>query len=123
MTAKTPASVWSEKLPPRTNAPGKLSVPLCPPGFPVVPGPPPQLRSLPKVAGQLVQLTELSPQPATHSWTLPIMSNAPHTDDCRVRASWTVQECPPGSQGAMTSSLRSFRGLTGAAEADDDVGE
>jgi hypothetical protein len=46
----------------------------------VAPGPPTQLRSLPKVAGQLVQLTELSPQSATHSSTLPIMSNAPHTD-------------------------------------------
>jgi len=39
-----------------------------------------QLKSLPRLAGQFVQLTELSAQSATHSFTLPIMSNAPHTD-------------------------------------------
>src|SRR5262249_59630244 len=77
VTANTPAPVPSKKSPPRTNAPGRLNVPLCPPGSP---GPPTQLRSLPRLAGQLVQLAEVSPQSATHSFTFPIMSNAPHTD-------------------------------------------
>src|SRR5215471_13339338 len=80
LTAKTPAPVPSKKPPPRTKAPGKLNVPLCSPGFPVVPGPPTQLKSLPRLAGQFVQLTERSAQSPTHSSTLPIMSNAPHTD-------------------------------------------
>src|SRR5262249_4990268 len=79
-TAKTPASVPSDELPPRTNAPGKLRLPLSAPGLPVVPGPPKQLKSPPNVAGQLVQETERSAQSATHSLTFPIMSNAPHPD-------------------------------------------
>ena len=71
LTAKTPAPVPSKKPPPRTNAPGRLNAPLCSPGFPVVPGPPTQLKSLPRLAGQFVQLTELSAQSATHTRALP----------------------------------------------------
>src|SRR5262245_10604104 len=79
-TMKVPAPAPSAKLPPRVNAPGRLSVPLSSPGLKVVPGPPTQLRSPPRLAGQLVQLTERSAQSATHSATFPIMSSAPHAD-------------------------------------------
>src|SRR5689334_4070810 len=79
-TAKIPAPTTSIKLPPREKAPGRLSVPPSSPGFPVVPGPPTQLESLPRLAGQLVQLIARSLQSATHSSMLPLMSNAPHTD-------------------------------------------
>ncbi len=55
-------------------------MPLSSPGLPVVPGPPTQLKSPSKVAGQFVQLTERSPQSETHSFTFPIMSNTPQAD-------------------------------------------
>src|SRR5262245_12338061 len=79
-TAKTPAAAPSMTLPPREKAPGRLNVPLVSSAIPVVPGPPTQLESAPKFAGQFVQATERSPQSATHSSTLPIMSNAPQRD-------------------------------------------
>ena len=73
-TANTPAFAVTAtpKKPPRRNAPGKLLKPN--------PGPPTQLVSLPKAAGQDPQLFARSPQSATHSETFPTMSKAPQAD-------------------------------------------
>src|SRR5262249_33681704 len=82
-TAKTPAPVPSNHWPPRRNAPGMLSSGLPSPELPVVTGPPKQLESSPAKPDKLVQsvqVTALSAQSATHSSTLPTMSNTPQLD-------------------------------------------
>src|SRR5262249_9460738 len=72
--AKTPANWPSVQCPPRKNAPGRLAEP--PP-----PVPPKQLASKPGTPDALVQSVQVlvarSAQSATHSSTLPTMSNAP----------------------------------------------
>jgi hypothetical protein len=92
LTAKTPAS--EPKLPPRINAAGSdEAVP------PVPPGPPKQLRSTPGMPAEFVQSVQLLPwsaQSATHSSTLPTMSNTPHADlqFARDPVSEGVPVCP-----------------------------
>src|SRR5437016_307179 len=71
-TAKTPSSVPKTQFPPRINAPGRLLL--------LEPGPPTQLKSLPKPADQFVQPSARSPHSSTHSHTFPTMSNAPQLD-------------------------------------------
>src|SRR5579884_3153848 len=84
-TAKTPAFVPVNQLPPRINAPGILWF-----GWPPLsPGPPKQLTSPPARPVWLVQSVQLcliSAQSATHSSTLPTMSNAPHFETQAERA-------------------------------------
>src|SRR6266550_3378621 len=72
VTAKTPASVPSYQPPPRSNAAGRLLW--------LEPGPPKQLKSLPKPADQCVQPSDRSAQSSTHSQTLPTMSKTPQLD-------------------------------------------
>src|SRR5262249_32612490 len=112
LTAKTPAPVPSKKAPPRTKAPGRLSVPLCPPGSP---GPPTQLKSLPRLAGQFVQLTAVSAQSATHSFTLPTMSNAPHTDWQLDREPVFAGSAPVVTHVVVRSSATPASGVPAAA--------
>src|SRR6266581_6309628 len=71
-TLKTPVLEPSSKSPPRRHAPGRFENGL--------PGPPTQLWSLPKPAGQLVQCCAKSPHSATRSHSFPTMSNAPQLD-------------------------------------------
>src|SRR5438034_1013800 len=76
-TAKTPANEPTSQSPPRINAPG---IWLPPP----LPFPPKQLKSLPGRPVCVVQSVHpplaRSAQSATHSSTLPIMSNTPQLD-------------------------------------------
>src|SRR5262249_61039322 len=73
-TAKTPASVKKAKSPPRCNAPGIFGLP----------SPPKQIWSPPgrpnAVVASVQPLVFRSAQSATHSSTLPTMSNTPHAD-------------------------------------------
>src|SRR5262249_28963361 len=74
LTAKTPAPTTPLQWPPRSNAPGPFGDP----------SPPKHTKSLPGRPSPVVELVQpvvfWSAQSATHSLTLPIMSNTPQLD-------------------------------------------
>src|SRR5207247_10209619 len=79
-TAKTPAISRESHCPPRVNVPGRL---WTSPGPPLPLLPPKQLESPSlnrTVLAQSVQAFSRSAQSATHSFTLPTMSNTPQLD-------------------------------------------